>query len=159
MAARSTEPENGARALDALVQVRLVRLAELISRRASQTFEARFGVKNTELRILVILARAPKPLAVSELARRTRIDKAWISRSLAGLCARNLVERVAEPSHPRAPSLRLTEEGLALSRAIAPIAEQHQADLIAGLSHDAVDRMIDALLVNAEAGLSRDQEG
>ena len=159
MAARSTEPDKGARALDALVQVKLVRLAELISRRASQTFEARFGVKNTELRILVILARADRPLAVSELARRARIDKAWISRSLAGLCARNLVERVAEPSHPRAPSLRLTDEGIALSCAIAPIAEQHQVELIAGLSHADVDRLVDALLVNAEAGLARDQDG
>ncbi len=43
-------------AMHGFVTVRVVQLAEIIARGASQVFEQQFGVKNTELRILVQLA-------------------------------------------------------------------------------------------------------
>jgi len=136
-------------ALDGLVTVRVVRLAEIIARGASQVFEQRFGVKNTELRILVQLSGKPG-LAVNELSRRTRIDKGWISRSLRGLERRGLVQRTSHPTDSRATLVSLTERGDELVRGFAPVAQARNQRLLAGLDEAEVYGLLDALFLRAE---------
>jgi DNA-binding MarR family transcriptional regulator len=135
-------------AMDGYITVKAVQLAEIISRGASQVFETRFGVKNTELRILVHLGR--QALAVNELARRTHVDKGWISRSLKGLEERGLVLRTAHPTDARASLVRLTEEGEVLVQSFAPVAAARNRRLLAGLDQDEVYRLFDALILRAE---------
>jgi DNA-binding MarR family transcriptional regulator len=146
--ASAKAPDRADLAMDGFITVRVVQLAELISRGASEVFETRFGVKNTELRILVHLGRGP--LAVNELARRTRVDKAWISRSLRGLEDRGLVARTPHPSDSRASLVSLTEDGEDLVRRIAPVAAARNQRLLAGLDEGEVARMFDALRLRAE---------
>ena len=134
--------------MDGFITVRIVHLAEIVSRGASQVFERRFGVKNTELRILVHLGQ--EPLAVNELARRTRVDKGWISRSLRGLEARGLVVRTRHPTDSRASLVLLTEDGVALVQSFAPVAEARNRRLLAGLDEQEVQRLFDALTERAE---------
>jgi DNA-binding MarR family transcriptional regulator len=143
--------------MDGFATVRLVQLAEVISRGAAQVFEARFGVKNTELRILVRLA-GRSGLAVNELARRTRVDKAWISRSLRALERRGLVRRSVHPSDTRASLIALTAEGEALVAKVAPVARARNARLLAGLDEAQVYALLDALLERAE-DLSANPDG
>ena len=135
-------------AMDGFITVKAVQPAEIISRGASRVFETRFGVKNTELRILVHLGR--QPLAVNELARRTHVDKAWISRSLRALEARGLVARSPHPSDSRAWLAQLTDEGAALVESFAPIAAARNHRLLAGLDEAEVYRIFDALIQRAE---------
>jgi DNA-binding MarR family transcriptional regulator len=125
-----------------------VQLAEIISRGASRVFEQRFGVKNTELRILVHLA--DHAVTVNELARRTHVDKAWISRSLRGLEARGLVLRDAHPTDSRAALFCLTEAGQDLVRSFAPVAADRNRRLLEGLDQAEVYRIFDALIERAE---------
>lgn len=132
-----------------LVSVRIVRLSELILRIGSLTFGKRFGVKNTDLRILVILG-AYQPISVNEVSRRTHIDKAWISRSLSGLLRRKLVTKAAHPYDSRASVLQLTKKGEALLREIAPVAEEYQRRLLQGQKARDVERMLDLLSNRAE---------
>jgi DNA-binding MarR family transcriptional regulator len=134
--------------MDGFITVKAVQLAEIISRGASQVFEARFGVKNTELRILVHLGR--QALAVNELARRTHVDKGWISRSLKGLEERGLVLRTSHPTDARASLVRLTDEGEALVQSFAPVAAARNRRLLAGLDEAEVYRLFDALIQRAE---------
>lgn len=154
MAVRKLSPrelaEHPSVALDGLVTVRLVQLAEIISRGAAEVFETRYGVKNTELRILVHLA-GREGLAVNELARRTRVDKAWISRSLKGLESRGLVERSAHATDSRARVISLTAAGERLAAEIAPVAEARNTRLLAGLDEAEVGRLLDALFERAGA--------
>jgi len=135
-------------AMDGFVTVRVVQLAEIIARGASQVFEQRFGVKNTELRILVQLGK--HPLAVNELARRTRIDKGWISRSLRGLEQRGLVQRTIHPTDSRATLTALTAQGDQLVGAFAPVAQARNQRLLAGLDEAEVHGLLDALFLRAE---------
>jgi len=135
-------------AMDGFITVKAVQLAEIISRGASQVFETRFGVKNTELRILVHLGRQALP--VNELARRTHVDKGWISRSLKGLEERGLVLRSAHPTDARASLVRLTEAGEALVQSFAPVAAARNKRLLAGLDEREVYRLFDALIDRAE---------
>ncbi|HEX4073939.1 MAG TPA: MarR family winged helix-turn-helix transcriptional regulator [Candidatus Acidoferrales bacterium] len=132
-----------------LVSVRIVRLSELILRIGGVTFKDRFGVKATDLRILVILG-AYQPISVNEVSRRTHIDKAWISRSLRGLLSRKLIKRTAHPSDSRASLLSLTKKGEALLREIAPVAEEYQRQLLQGQRARDVERVLDLLSARAE---------
>lgn len=147
---RDPAPDLGAGMLelDGLVTVRLVQLAEIISRGASQVFERRFGVKNTELRILVQLAGRDL-LAVNEIARRTMVDKAWISRSLRGLEKRGLVQRAPHPTDSRAALVSLTGDGRALVDSFAPVAAARNRRLLAGLDPEGVFEVLDGLLLRA----------
>jgi DNA-binding MarR family transcriptional regulator len=136
-------------ALIRLVSVRIVRLAELILRIGTHTFKERFGVKPTDLRILVMLG-AYQPISVNEVSRRTHIDKAWISRSLKGLMRRKLIKRTSHPSDSRAALLSLTKKGEALLREIAPVAEDYQRQLLQGQRARDVEQVLDLLSARAE---------
>ena len=142
-------------ALIRLVSVRVVRIAELILRIGTLTFKERFGVKPTDLRILVMLG-AYQPISVNEVSRRTHIDKAWISRSLAGLLRRKLITRTAHPSDSRASLLSLTKKGEALLREIAPVAQEYQRQLLQGLRTRDVERVLDLLSARAEEIFQRE---
>ena len=150
---RRAEPADGgggeaAMALDGFVTVRIVQLAEIVSRGASEVFEARFGVKNTELRILVHLAG--QSISVNELGRRTRVDKGWISRSLRAMEKRGMVRRAHHPTDGRASIVELTEAGRTLVQSFAPVAKARNERLLAGLDRDEVHRVLDGLMLRAE---------
>ena len=136
-------------ALIKLVSVRIVRLSELILRIGTHRFKDRFGVKPTDLRILVMLG-AYQPISVNEVSRRTHIDKAWISRSLRALLRRKLITRTAHPSDSRASLLSLTKKGEALLREIAPLAQEYQRQLLQGQRARDVERVLDLLSAQAE---------
>lgn len=149
------EPEPHIDALIRLVSVRIVRIAELILRIGTLTFKERFGVKPTDLRILVMLG-AYQPISVNEVSRRTHIDKAWISRSLTGLLRRKLITRTAHPSDSRASLLSLTKKGEALLREIAPVAQEYQRQLLQGQRTRDVERVLDLLSARAEEIFQRE---
>jgi DNA-binding MarR family transcriptional regulator len=136
-------------ALIRLVSVRIVRLSEMILRIGTLTFRERFGVKPTDLRILVMLG-AYQPISVNEVSRRTHIDKAWISRSLGGLMRRDLIAKTGHPSDNRASLLSLTIQGEALLREIAPVAQAYQRQLLQGQRLQDVERVLDLLSARAE---------
>ncbi len=136
-------------ALIRLVSVRIVRLSELILRIGTQRFKDRFGVKPTDLRILVMLG-AYQPISLNEVSRRSHIDKAWISRSLKALLRRKLIARMAHPSDSRASLLSLTGKGEALLREIAPVAQEYQRQLLQGQRARDVERVLDLLSARAE---------
>jgi len=135
--------------IDELASVRLVRLAEIVSRSAARMLEKRFGVKQTELRILMRLSRSEQ-LAINELARQLDIDKGWISRSLRCLEERGLVERTAHPTDTRSALVRLTTAGRDLGRRMLPYSRAHNDRLFEGLNRAEAERMIDRLRVRAE---------
>jgi DNA-binding MarR family transcriptional regulator len=138
-----------------LVSVRIVRLSELILRIGTLTFKERFGVKPTDLRILVMLG-AYQPISVNEVSRRTHVDKAWISRSLEGLLRRKLIKRTSHPSDSRASLLSLTNKGEGLLREIAPVAEEYQRQLLQGQRARDVERVLDLLSARAEEIFQRE---
>ncbi|HUI52880.1 MAG TPA: MarR family winged helix-turn-helix transcriptional regulator [Terriglobales bacterium] len=153
-ARRRRDPAPHIDTLIRLVSVRIVRLSELILRIGTLTFKERFGVKPTDLRILVMLG-AYQPISVNEVSRRTHIDKAWISRSLTGLLRRKLITKTSHPSDSRASLLSLTAKGEGLLREIAPVAEGYQRELLQGQRARDVERMLDLLSARAEEMFQR----
>jgi len=135
--------------LTGLVAFKLIHLADTISRAATLVYEKQFGLNNSELRAMIAL-RDMQPLTIADLSRVGRIDKAWVSRSVASLLDRGLVSREAHPSDQRMALIRLTPAGLDLTRAFEPVAHARQKRLLAGLSQREAFRVIDMLQKNAD---------
>jgi DNA-binding MarR family transcriptional regulator len=136
------DPDTGH--LEDLLGVKIVQLAEVVSRSATQVYEQRFGVKNTELRILLRLGQETG-LSVNELSRRTRVDKGWISRSLDAMEKRGLISRTPHETDSRVFLVSLTEIGTALLKAITPVARERNRRMLAGLNEAEVERVLQAL--------------
>ncbi len=139
-------------ALDALVPIRLVRLAELMSRLSTQVFETRYGVRNIELRILGVIGGRGS-LTVNELARRAQVDKGWISRSLTPMEKRGLLRREDHPTNRRQTVVALTAEGEAVLAQISALAIARNEQLLEGLDPAVVNGVIDELMARTVAEL------
>jgi DNA-binding MarR family transcriptional regulator len=131
------------------IAVRIVRVSEALARIATRRIEARWGLKNTDLRVLNVLDGSP-PLPVAEVSRRTHVDKAWISRTLKSLHDRGLVDRAADRWDARLALVSLTPKGQALLEEVRPHALQHEAALLQGVDGARFKAMLDRLEANAE---------
>jgi DNA-binding MarR family transcriptional regulator len=142
------------RSLEDLVAVRIVRIAEVISRLATQTIEARVGLRNTDLRLMNLLDRA-EGVSVNEIARRAHVDKAWVSRSLRHLEKSGLVTRRSTSKDSRVSVIHLAAKGRALLAQVRPLASARETRLLEGIDKAAFKASLDRLLTNAEGMLSK----
>lgn len=131
------------------VGVRLVRLAEVFARLAKMGVEEPWGLRNTDLRILNTLDGAGS-MPISEIARRTHVDKAWISRSVRDLAEKGLVERADNPDDSRVLLAVLTQEGRDLLDQIRPSVILAEKRVLTGINEQAFKKNLDRLLANVE---------
>jgi len=144
-----------AQGLNDHIGVRIVRISEALNRTATRMIEARWGLRNTDLRLMNILDQSD-PMAVSEISRRAHVDKAWVSRSLRSLETRGLVERRADPADTRLTLFALTGHGQSLLEEVRPHALQGELKLLDGIDGERLKRMLDRLEANAAAALNRE---
>lgn len=135
--------------LDDHISVRIVRLSEALTRIASQTIETRWGLRNTDLRILNTLDGQAKGLPISEIARRVHVDKGWVSRSVQDLARRELLETRQDPADPRRRLAVLSQHGRARVEEVRPEALRHEIALLGGIDSHALKTMLDHLEHNA----------
>lgn len=132
------------------IAVRVVRISEAVARLATRTIEARWGLRNTDLRLLNVLDGAT-PIAVSDISRRVHVDKAWVSRSIRELEGRNLVRRHADPKDSRRALVSLTPHGRDLLEEVRPYALRSELRLLEGIDARLLKEMLDRLEENAVA--------
>jgi DNA-binding MarR family transcriptional regulator len=134
------------------VGVRIVRLAHVFTRLAKIAVEEPWGLRNTDLRILNILDGV-ESVPIGEIAGRTHVDKAWISRSVQQLVAKGLVERRVDSEDSRVSLAALTVQGRALLDQIRPFVLSSEGRVLDGINGRSLKRDLDRLLNNAEAML------
>lgn len=142
-----------AQGLNDHISVRVVRLSEALARIATRTIERRWGLKNTDLRLLNTLDGLEEGLPVSELARRVHVDKGWISRSVRELETRGLVAVRPDPADPRRLLVVLSDEGRERLELVRPFALQGELTLLEGLDARLLKSMLERLEANAAAML------
>jgi DNA-binding MarR family transcriptional regulator len=142
-----------AQGLNDHISVRVVRLSEALARIATRTIEQRWGLKNTDLRILNTLDGLDDGLPVSELARRVHVDKGWISRSVRELEGRGLVVTRPDPADPRRMLVALSGEGRERLELVRPFALQGELALLEGLDARLLKAMLERLEANAASML------
>jgi DNA-binding MarR family transcriptional regulator len=141
------------RSLEDLVPVRIVRIAEVISRLATGTIEAQLGLRNTDLRLLNLLD-GHDAVTVNELARRAHVDKAWVSRSLRELEKSGLVIRRVSRGSARLCKVSLSAKGSTMLEQVRPLASSRERRLLDGIDETRFKGDLDRLMANAEAMLS-----
>ncbi len=137
--------------LERFLPYRLSVLANRASRALARLYGARFGLSVAEWRVIAHLARFA-PVSANDVAARAAMDKVQVSRAVARLTAKTLIERATDGADRRRSALRLTRRGLALHDAIVPLARDVEAQLLAGLTPADVarlDRLLSALTLRA----------
>ncbi|MDT3683715.1 MAG: MarR family winged helix-turn-helix transcriptional regulator [Pseudorhodoplanes sp.] len=142
--------------LESLITYKLTRIVDTIVRAASQVYRSRYNISITDLRILATIG-AHSPLSANGVSRLTRIDKAWVSRSLASLAERGLVVRKVHEEDSRIILLALTPKGRALVRRMVPFAVARHEQLLAKINRPnrvLLNELLDILQNQADSLLS-----
>jgi DNA-binding MarR family transcriptional regulator len=137
--------------LERFLPYRLSVLANLASRALARLYGKRFGLSVAEWRVIAHLARAA-PASANEVAVRAAMDKVQVSRAVARLRTKVLVERATDAADRRRSALRLTRRGHATHDAIVPLARALEARLLAGMPAADVaqlDRLLGTLFMRA----------
>ena len=149
-------PEHAVLELEHFLPYRLSILSNRISQTISGLYGQRFGLAVTEWRIMAILGRYPD-LSAGEVAERTAMDKVAVSRALARLLERGLVQRDTHGDDRRRSVLELSPVGYTVYDEVAPMALDCERRLLAGL--DDKDRaQLDVLLAKLAEGVGNIQE-
>ncbi len=133
--------------LDEFLPFRMAVLSRRVSRGLARRFEQRFGISIPEWRCLAVLARRG-PRGAGDLAERTWLDKVQVSRAVARLNDRGLVERAVDPKDRRAVRLSITPAGAALFEEVAAVARAWEEELASALGlseRRTLDRVLDKL--------------
>ena len=100
---------------------------------------------------MMILAEYPD-VSADEVCRRTKIEKSVVSRAVARLLSRHLINRDMDEKDRRRSILRLSVTGLSVYDEVMPIARDYEAELLADLTAEeleAFNDMIDKLMEKA----------
>ena len=138
-----------AQGLNDHISVKMVRTSEALARIATLKIERRWGLKNTDLRILNTLDGHDDGLPVSELARRVHVDKGWISRSVKQLEKRGLVATKSDPADPRRTLVSMSDLGREKLEQVRPYSLQAEVALLDGIDARKLKAMLDRLEANA----------
>jgi len=139
--------------LERFLPYRLSVLSNRISQAIATRYAQRFALGVTEWRVVAVLGRYPG-LSAGEVATRTAMDKVAVSRAVARLLERGLVERDTHDDDRRRSVLALSRSGRCIYDEIAPLALDLERRLLSRL--DAGERAsLDALLDKLGGGIAR----
>lgn len=133
--------------LEHFLPYRLSVLSNRISQAIATRYAQRFGIGVTEWRVVAVLGRYPD-LSAGEVAARTAMDKVAVSRAVARLLGRGLVERDTHGDDRRRSVLALSRDGKRIYDDIAPLALDLERRLLSRLDGDeraALDALLDKL--------------
>jgi DNA-binding MarR family transcriptional regulator len=138
--------------LEKFLPYRLSVLAQLVSESLHDLYAGPFGLSVTQWRVMAALGRFA-PLTASDVGQRIVMDKVAVSRAVASLMKRGLVERAADLDDRRRASLRLTPKGRTVHAQIVPLALKYEAGLYAPLSTEerqSLNSLCDRLTTHAK---------
>jgi DNA-binding MarR family transcriptional regulator len=119
--------------LDDFLPYRLSIASNRVSAAIASAYQALFGLKISEWRLVAVIAEGPG-MTQQALGLATRMDKVTVSRAAAALVERGLVARQPNPGDQRSHMLALTATGRALYDDVAPKALELEAQVFAGFS-------------------------
>ena len=128
-------------ALEEFLPYRLSLLSNTVSQGIAAAYRADFGLSVTEWRVVAILGRFPG-LTASEVMERGAMDKVAVSRAVAKLQEKGLVQRSPLAEDRRRLPLHLTaNKGWRTFREVVPRALAYEKKLLHALSADEYARL------------------
>jgi DNA-binding MarR family transcriptional regulator len=139
--------------LENFLPYRLSVLAQLVSGSLHDLYAGPFRLTVTQWRVMAALGRFA-PLTASDVGQRIVMDKVAVSRAVAGLMKRGLVERATDRNDRRRASLKLSARGRAMHARIVPIAltyEKHLYEVLTDEERRRFDTLAGRLFAHAKA--------
>lgn len=115
------------------VPFRLNRLAAAVSQHLSLVYRGRFALEIPEWRVMATVGQDPSCTA-QHIAASTRMHKTRVSRAIAHLVKRRLLERVRRPGDRREMQLRLSPAGRRMYARLVPLALLRERALLSCMS-------------------------
>jgi len=148
--------------LDDFLPYRLSVLSNAVSRQVADIYEREFALSIWQWRVIAVLGEQAG-MTSTEVAQRTLMDKPTVSRAVASLLERRLVERITDEDDRRRMPLALTDAGLSIYHAIIPRAlacEQNLLDSLTAEEIELLQRVLGklAITVSPEDGLWKAQD-
>jgi DNA-binding MarR family transcriptional regulator len=137
--------------LENFLPYRLSVLAQVVSESLHDLYAGPFDLAVTEWRVMAALGRFA-PLTASEVGLRIVMDKVAVSRAVARLLERGLVERATDRADRRRAPLQLSVRGQGVHARIVPLALEYEARLYEVLSAEErrqFDTLTDRLFIHA----------
>ena len=119
--------------LEKFLPYRLSVLAQIVSQSLHDLYAQPYRLTVTQWRVMAALGRFA-PLTASAVGQRIVMDKVAVSRAVAGLMRRGLVERTTDRRDRRRSSLRLSVRGRAMHARIVPLALDYEIRLYEALT-------------------------
>ena len=141
----SSDPGKSAKLqLERFVPFRLNRLAVAVSENLSQIYRETFGLDVPEWRVLVTVC-AGNGCTAQHIVASTRMHKTRVSRAVAGLVHRKLIEQTANPADAREMPLHATRAGEQLYQRLVPLALAREQEILSCLDTVQRQAFLDAL--------------
>jgi DNA-binding MarR family transcriptional regulator len=142
--------------LENFLPFRLNILAQEVSLRLSAIYSERFGLDIPQWRILANLA-SRGDMTAQAIAKLTLSHKSTISRAVAELEGRKLIERITDKTDKRAYVLRMTAKGKTLFAELLPLVLGYEKSLLDRLTAAEVKSLSVALLALEREVLAGEQ--
>lgn len=130
--------------LDSFLPYRLNVLAHIVSQGLSGIYAQRYGFGIPEWRVIATIGQFGS-ITAKDIGAHSHMHKTKVSRAVAALTRRRLVQRRVNRQDLRAAFLSLTREGEAVHAELAPIAQDFAASLTENFSLEE-RRQLDGLL-------------
>ena len=139
--------------LDRFLPYRLSILSNRVSQIIAGAYARRFGLGVTEWRVIAVLGRYPG-LSANAVAARTAMDKVAVSRTVARLLERGLLQRDTHDDDRRRSVLELSRDGYGIYDEVVPVALEYERRLLAPLDADE-QAQLDRLLRKLNEGVAQ----
>ena len=134
--------------LEHFLPYRLSVLSNRVSQTIAGAYARRFGIGVTEWRVIAVVGRYPG-LSANAVAARTAMDKVAVSRAVARLLERGLLQREMHGDDRRRSVLQLSDDGYRIYDEVVPLALECERRLLEQLSdeeratlHALIDRLM-----------------
>ncbi|MBB3225907.1 DNA-binding MarR family transcriptional regulator [Luteibacter sp. Sphag1AF] len=134
--------------LEHFLPYRLSILSNTVSQAIAADYQQRYELSMTEWRVMAVLGRF-EGLSAREVAERTAMDKVAVSRALARLVDAGRVDRATHDGDKRRSVLQLSAAGWAIHDEVAPLAREHERELLEKLNDEEkawLARILDKLM-------------
>jgi DNA-binding MarR family transcriptional regulator len=142
--------------LEHFLPYRLSVLSNRVSQTIAGAYARRFGIGVTEWRVIAVVGRYPG-LSANAVAARTAMDKVAVSRAVARLLARGLLQREMHGDDRRRSVLQLSEDGYRIYDEVVPLAldcERRLLEQLSGEERATLHALIDRLMQDGLARLA-----
>ncbi|GAB2187496.1 MarR family winged helix-turn-helix transcriptional regulator [Roseibium sp. LAB1] len=141
--------------LSSFLPYRLNHLAETVSRSFSRIYADTYGIGIPEWRVLATLGEF-KAMTARDISQATSMHKTKVSRAVAALEKRDLLERDKNRDDQREQTLRLSAQGNAMYEEIVPKALAYSKSLEDALTEEQKTVLNDVFERLHQAALSRE---